>query len=195
MSEIGVVHHDFLPWLLSEVNFVFGYYIVAYVTSQLKLERTRVFGHYFRRCKSCMWPPVSGGRWPFRAGSGGRHLAHRPYRPRLKLPTQSHMADTSLTIYILKFKFKAQIMNFTVIHQGHASCSHHVHTLYTHTVSFSITHLLHNAHYSRLAFCAFSAVLTYFTIQLPSLPFQKWRSQGEKLISSRIFFKFLNGRH
>ena len=66
------------------------------------------------------------------------------------LPTQSHMADSiSLTIYILKFKFRAQIMNFTVVDQGHASCSHHVHTLYAHAVSFSITHLLHNAHCTR----------------------------------------------
>ena len=99
-------------------------------------------------------------------------------------------------IYILKFKFKAQIMNFTVVHWGHVSCSHHVRTLYTHAVSFSITHLLHNAHCTRtLPFAPFPHVLTYFTIQLPSLPFQKWRSQGKKLISSRIILKFLNGRH
>ena len=71
----------------------------------------------------------------------------------------------SLTIYILKFKFKAQIMNFTVIHRGHASCSHHVHTLYAHEVSFTITHLLHNAHCTHtLPFAPFPHMLTYFTI-------------------------------
>ena len=45
------------------------------------------------RCKSFLWLPVSGGQRPFRAGSGGRRLVRRPYRPRLKLPTQSHMAN------------------------------------------------------------------------------------------------------
>ena len=65
-------------------------------------------------CKSLIWLPVSGGRWPFRVGSGGRHSAHQPYRPRLKLPTQSHMAnDHILKFDILKFQFKAK---FTVIH-------------------------------------------------------------------------------
>ena len=37
-------------------------------------ERLSVKLHDFmksQRCKSVIWPPVSGGRWPFRAGSGG----------------------------------------------------------------------------------------------------------------------------
>ena len=116
-------------------------------------------------------------------GSCGR----RPPRPRPKLPTAissgpkllsrpfqtnditwaqtsnpvSYGRCISLTIYILKFKFKAQIMNFTVIHRGHASCSHHVRTLYAHAVSFSITHLLHNAHCTRaLPFAPFPHMLT-----------------------------------
>ena len=72
-----------------------------------------------QRCQSLIWPPVSGGRWPFRAGSGGRHLAHRPYRPRLKLQTQSHMADDHILKFdILKFQFKAKFM---VVHLQRAA--------------------------------------------------------------------------
>ena len=77
------------------------------------------------RCKSLKWPRVSDGRRPFGASSGGQHMARQPFRPRLKLPTQSQMADD----YILKFQFKAKlcelhgctpVAHILVIHYMHA---------------------------------------------------------------------------
>ena len=108
---------------------------------------------------------------------------HQCYKP-LKLYVKG--LNRNVTVYlkvkkILKFKFKAKIVNFTVVHLWNASClcmcsQFFHHTLITCTIDSVLAPFLH--------------MLTYFTTQLP---FQKWQSQGRygKLILSKIFFKFL----
>ena len=126
------------------------------------------------RCKGLLWPPVSHGRRPFGVGSGGRCSAHRPCRPRLKLPTQSQMAnDHILKFDILKFQFKAK---FTVIHLWPSAWS------YTRCTCSQFLH--HTCQSNALCTHAFSAHADLILTVLRS--WSKWRVRWKRQ-------KFLSG--
>ena len=112
-----------------------------------------LIGNFVLRCKTLKRPPVSDGQWPFGAGSGGQCSVHQPFRPRLKLPTQSQMVNIYILKFdILKFQFKAKLCE---LHgRTPAACIMVIH--YTHTWSAFLSH----AHCMILA--PFLHALTYF---------------------------------
>ena len=56
-----------------------------------------VFVHSEKRRYTLHWTQMaddSGGQWPFGVGLNGRKWPHQPFRPRLKCPIQSQVADS-----------------------------------------------------------------------------------------------------